>query len=117
LATNPISIENSLSAEIGQVTNFRELKLDQWPILVMEIRSLNQPLEKKSIESANRFGKAAGRKIVTWFGVDFVAVRTYEVFLFDVVKVVLLFVVVASKLFPESRRPSVGVVKTFSLRH
>jgi hypothetical protein len=44
LATNPISIENSLSAEIRQVTNFRGLKSDKWPILVMEIGSLNQPL-------------------------------------------------------------------------
>ncbi len=43
-ATDPISIENSLSAEIGQVTNFRGLKLDQWLILVMEIGSLNGPL-------------------------------------------------------------------------
>jgi hypothetical protein len=43
-ATDPISIENSLSADIGQVTNFRGLKLDQRPILVMEIGSLNQPL-------------------------------------------------------------------------
>ncbi len=43
-ATDPISIGNSLSAEIGQVTDFRGLKLDQWPILVMEIGSLNQPL-------------------------------------------------------------------------
>ncbi len=42
-ATDPISIKNSLSAEIGQVTNFRGLKLDRWPISVMEIRSLNQP--------------------------------------------------------------------------
>jgi len=43
-ATDPISIENSLSAEIGQVTNFRGLKSDCWPISVMEIRSLNGPL-------------------------------------------------------------------------
>ncbi len=43
-ATDPISIENSLSAEIGQVTDFRGLKLDRWPILVMEIGSLNGPL-------------------------------------------------------------------------
>ena len=42
-ATNPISIENSLSAEIGQVTEFRGLKSDQWPISVMEIASLNGP--------------------------------------------------------------------------
>jgi hypothetical protein len=42
-ATNPISIENSQSAEIGQVTNFRGLKSDQWQISVMEIRSLNWP--------------------------------------------------------------------------
>jgi hypothetical protein len=42
--TDPISIENSLSAEIGQVTNFRGLKLDRWPISVMEIGSLNGPL-------------------------------------------------------------------------
>jgi hypothetical protein len=38
-----ISIENSLPAEIRQGTNFRGLKLDRWPILVMEIGSLNQP--------------------------------------------------------------------------
>jgi hypothetical protein len=38
-----ISIENSLSAEIGQVTNFRGLKSDRWPILVLEIGSLNGP--------------------------------------------------------------------------
>jgi hypothetical protein len=44
LATDPISIENSLSAEIGQVTDFRGLKLDRWPISVMEIGSLNGPL-------------------------------------------------------------------------
>jgi len=40
-ATDLISIENSLSDEIGQVTNFRGLKSDQWPISVMEIGSLN----------------------------------------------------------------------------
>ena len=44
LATDPISIENSLCAEIGQVTDFRGLKSDQWPISVMEIGSLNGPL-------------------------------------------------------------------------
>ncbi len=44
-ATDPISIENSLSAEIRQVTDFRGLKLDRWPISVMEIGSLNGPLE------------------------------------------------------------------------
>jgi hypothetical protein len=44
LATDPISIENSLSAEIGQVTDFRGLKSDRWPISVMEIGSLNGPL-------------------------------------------------------------------------
>ncbi len=44
LATDLISIENSQSAEIGQVTDFRGLKSDQWPISVMEIGSLNQPL-------------------------------------------------------------------------
>ncbi len=43
LDTDPISIENSLSAEIGQVTYFIGLKLDRWPISVMEIGSLNQP--------------------------------------------------------------------------
>jgi hypothetical protein len=43
LATNLISIENSLSAENGQVTDFRGLKSDQWPISVMEIGSLNGP--------------------------------------------------------------------------
>ena len=43
-ATDPTSIENSLSAEIGQVTDFRGLKSDRWPISVMEIGSLNQPL-------------------------------------------------------------------------
>ncbi len=42
-ATDPISIENSLSAEIRQVTNFRGLKSDQWPISMMEIGSLNEP--------------------------------------------------------------------------
>ena len=42
-ATDPISIENSLSAEIGQVTDFRGLKSDWWPISVMEIGSLNGP--------------------------------------------------------------------------
>jgi hypothetical protein len=41
--TDSISIENSLSAEIGQIADFRGLKLDWWPILVMEIGSLNQP--------------------------------------------------------------------------
>jgi hypothetical protein len=45
-ATDPISIENSLSAEIGQVTNFRGLKLDRWLISVMEIGSLNGPLSR-----------------------------------------------------------------------
>jgi hypothetical protein len=45
-ATDPISIENSLSAEIGQVTGFRGLKSDRWLILVMEIGSLNGPLIK-----------------------------------------------------------------------
>jgi hypothetical protein len=40
LATDPISIENSLSAEIRQVTDFRGLKSDRWPISVMEIGSL-----------------------------------------------------------------------------
>jgi hypothetical protein len=43
IATDPISIENSLSAEIRQVTDFRGLKLDRRPISVMEIGSLNQP--------------------------------------------------------------------------
>jgi len=43
LATYPISIENSLSAEIEQVTDFRGLKLDWWLILGMEIGSLNEP--------------------------------------------------------------------------
>jgi len=43
LATDLISIENSLSAEIRQVTDFRGLKLDRWPISVMEIGSLNGP--------------------------------------------------------------------------
>ncbi len=42
-ATDPISIENSLSAEIGQVADFRGLKSDRWPISVMEIGSLNGP--------------------------------------------------------------------------
>ncbi len=42
-ATDPISIENSLSLEIRQVTNFRGLRLDQRPISVMEIGSLNPP--------------------------------------------------------------------------
>jgi hypothetical protein len=46
-ATDPISIENSLSPEIGQVTDFRGLKSDQWPISVMEIGSLNGPLSLK----------------------------------------------------------------------
>jgi hypothetical protein len=49
-ATDPISIENSLSAEIGQVTDFRGLKSGRWPILVMEIVSLNGPLSKVSIK-------------------------------------------------------------------
>jgi hypothetical protein len=43
-ATDLISIENSLSAEIGQVTDFRGLKSDWWLISVMEIRSQNGPL-------------------------------------------------------------------------
>ncbi len=43
LDTDPISIENSLSAEIGQVTDFRGLKSDRWPISVMEIGILNGP--------------------------------------------------------------------------
>ncbi len=47
LATDPISIENSLSAEIGQVTNFRGLKSDWWLISVMEIGSLNQPIHEQ----------------------------------------------------------------------
>ncbi len=42
-ATDPISIENSPSVEIGQVTNFRGLKSDRWQISVMEIGSLNGP--------------------------------------------------------------------------
>jgi hypothetical protein len=46
LATDPISIENSLSAEIGEVTNFRGLKWNRWPNLVTEIRCLNQPLRQ-----------------------------------------------------------------------
>ncbi len=49
LATDPISIENFLSAEIGQVTNFRGLKSDRWPILVMEIGSLNQPIVRRAV--------------------------------------------------------------------
>jgi hypothetical protein len=44
-ATDPISIENSLSAEIGQVTNFKGLKSDPWLISVMEIGSLKGPLD------------------------------------------------------------------------
>jgi len=44
ISHHPISIENFLSAEIGQVTDFRGLKSDWWPISVMEIGSLNQPL-------------------------------------------------------------------------
>jgi len=36
-------MENSLSAEIGQVTDFRGLKSDRWPISVTDIGSLNQP--------------------------------------------------------------------------
>ncbi len=44
LATDLISIENSPSAEIGKVTVFRGLKSDRWPIWVMEIGSLNEPL-------------------------------------------------------------------------
>jgi hypothetical protein len=43
LSTDLISIENSLSAEIGQVTNFRGLKLDQWLKLIIEIRCLKLP--------------------------------------------------------------------------
>ena len=45
LATDPISIENSLSAEIGQVTDFRGSKSDWWPISVMEIGSLKAGLD------------------------------------------------------------------------
>ena len=59
LATDLISIENSLSAEIRQVTDFRGLKSDQWPISVMEIGSLNQPL-------AAKLGKGKGARL----GVD-----------------------------------------------
>jgi hypothetical protein len=55
-ATDLISIENSLSAEIGQVTNFRGLKSDQWPISVMEIGSLNGP--------------KAGRHVFSWTKTD-----------------------------------------------
>jgi hypothetical protein len=33
---NQISIENFLSAEIGQVANFRGLKSDQWPKSVFD---------------------------------------------------------------------------------
>ncbi len=46
-ATDPISIENSLSAEIRQVTDFRGLKSDRWQISVMEIGSLNGSLASK----------------------------------------------------------------------
>ncbi len=46
LATDMISIEDFLSAEIGQVTDFRGIKLDRWPKLVIENGSLNQPLEQ-----------------------------------------------------------------------
>jgi hypothetical protein len=56
LATDLISIENSLSAEIGQVTNFRGLKSDQWPISVMEIGSLNGPLKENNFQNKNSQG-------------------------------------------------------------
>jgi hypothetical protein len=46
LATDMISIENFLSADIGQVTDFRGVKLDRWTKSVIEIGSLNQPLEQ-----------------------------------------------------------------------
>ncbi len=52
-ATDPISIENSLSAEIGQVTNFRGLKSDWWQISVMEIGSLNGPLTCSIMANCN----------------------------------------------------------------
>ncbi len=56
----------------GHITNFKQSILE-----TLDIYGFDRPkLEKISIESANRFGKAAGRIIVTWFGVDFVAVRT-----------------------------------------
>jgi hypothetical protein len=51
LATDPISIENSLSADIRQVTNFRGLKFDQWRKLEIETLGQNQPLTE------NIFGK------------------------------------------------------------
>ncbi len=40
-ATDPISIENSLSAEIGQVADFRGLESDCWQKFLIEIESLN----------------------------------------------------------------------------
>jgi hypothetical protein len=47
-ATNLISIENSLSFETRQATNFRGLRSDTWPKSVIEIRSVNKPLAKYS---------------------------------------------------------------------
>jgi hypothetical protein len=41
-ATVPISIENSLSAEITQLADFRCLKSDWWLKSVIEIGCLNQ---------------------------------------------------------------------------
>ncbi len=46
LATDLIPIENFLSAEIRQVADFRGVKLDRWTKSVIEIGSLNQPLEQ-----------------------------------------------------------------------
>ncbi len=37
LATDLISIENFLSADIGQVTDLRGVKLDRWPKSVIEM--------------------------------------------------------------------------------
>jgi len=55
-ATDPISIENSLSAEIGQVTDFRGLKSDRWPISVMEIGSLNGPNTMSALSKLDFYG-------------------------------------------------------------
>ncbi len=51
-ATDLILIENFVTAEIEQVTNFRGLKSNRKPKLVIEIGSLNHPLD--SIAAAKR---------------------------------------------------------------
>jgi hypothetical protein len=47
LAIGPILFENFLSAEIRQVSNFRGLKSDRLPKLIIEIGGLNQLLVTK----------------------------------------------------------------------